>query len=44
MFHARMAAETGSIQSEREPGAEVVKSKFVEQLDAAVLLAPLEVP
>lgn len=34
-IHAQMAAETGSVQNEQEPVAEVLKSKFVEQLDAA---------
>ncbi|KAJ5502254.1 hypothetical protein N7463_005128 [Penicillium fimorum] len=34
-IHAQMVADTGSIQNELEPVAEVVKSKFVEQLDAA---------
>ncbi|CAI7617110.1 unnamed protein product [Penicillium viridicatum] len=34
-IHAQMAAETGSAQNELKPVAEVPKSKFVEQLDAA---------
>ena len=34
-IHAQMAAETGAVQNELEPVAEVLKSKFVEQLDAA---------
>lgn len=34
-IHAQMAAETGSVKNELEPVAEVLKSKFVEQLDAA---------
>ncbi|KAJ5968648.1 hypothetical protein N7501_004896 [Penicillium viridicatum] len=34
-IHAQMAAETGSFQNELKPVAEVPKSKFVEQLDAA---------
>ncbi|KAJ6179379.1 hypothetical protein N7519_009840 [Penicillium mononematosum] len=34
-IHAQMAVETGSVHNEREPGGEVVKSEFVEQLDAA---------
>lgn len=34
-IHTQMAAETGLVQNEREPGAEVLKSRFVEQLDAA---------
>ncbi|QQK44761.1 hypothetical protein Pdw03_8662 [Penicillium digitatum] len=34
-IHAQMAAETGSVQYERKSGAEVLKSKFVEQPDAA---------
>lgn len=34
-IHTQMAAETGSVQNELEPVAEVMKSKFVEQLDAA---------
>ncbi|KAJ5811153.1 hypothetical protein N7447_010669 [Penicillium robsamsonii] len=34
-IHTQIVADTGSIQNELEPAAEVVKSKFVEQLDAA---------
>ncbi|KAJ5193997.1 hypothetical protein N7472_006463 [Penicillium cf. griseofulvum] len=34
-IHAQMIAGTGSVQSELEPAAEILKSKFVEQLDAA---------
>ncbi|KAJ5963609.1 uncharacterized protein N7479_003485 [Penicillium vulpinum] len=31
----QMIAEASTVQNEREPGAEVLKSRFVEQLDAA---------
>lgn len=34
-IHTQMVAGTGSVQNELQPGAEVLKSKFVEQLDAA---------
>ncbi|KGO68534.1 hypothetical protein PITC_071590 [Penicillium italicum] len=34
-IHAQMAGEPRSVKSEREPGAELLKSRFVEQLDAA---------
>ncbi|KAJ5373327.1 hypothetical protein N7517_005333 [Penicillium concentricum] len=34
-IHAQMVAGTGSVQNGLEQAAEVVKSKFVEQLDAA---------